>query len=68
MMIQHQGEAIYFETLLGIRYLLTHYKVEDGQILYLFGYREDENGDRFYTCRTCYELTPDSLVGLRVSA
>lgn len=58
-------QAIYFETLTGLRYRLTHFEVEDGRPLWLHGYHEEENGIRFYTSRTPDELTPESLVGVR---
>ncbi len=56
-------QAIYFETLTGFRYRLTHFEVEDGRPLWLHGYREEDSA-RFYTSRTPDELTPDSLVGV----
>ena len=58
-------QAIYFETLTGFRYRLTHFEVEDGRPLWLHGYSEEPNGIKFYTSRTPDELTPASLVGVR---
>ena len=58
-------QAIYFETLTGHRYRLTHFEVEDGRPLWLHGFSEEDNGARFYTSRTPDELTSESLIGVR---
>lgn len=58
-------QAIYFETLTGFRYRLTHFEVEDGRPVWLHGYRGGEGEPRAYTSRTPDELTPESIVGLR---
>ena len=56
--------ALYFRTISGQLYRLTHYERVDSRIVYVHGYSDEPDGVKFYTSRTPDEIDPRDLANL----